>query len=146
LPKMGGVTCIGGPPQLELSPRPTTVATAKGDPRSTAGRPGDKSRLFGQVATPPEVALRMVRRLFEGRSQAAAKILDPCVGRHTFPSAMVAADFLREGDRITSLDIDQEMTSSTADWAARHAVRLDALLTDFLDCEMDEPYDYAILN
>lgn len=118
---------------------------ASRDPRSSAGRPTSSAELLGQVATPPGIALRMARRLLEDRGDDLARplrVLDPCVGRATFPLAIARSGLGHRVSTIVALDLDPAMVAATRD-ASPATV---ATAANYLEWRPDEPFDAAILN
>jgi len=116
------------------------------DPRSLAGRPLEKSKRLGQVFTPEPIAARLVRQLLAKRPDRPVNILDPCVGPQTFPKQILQAGLYRPGDKLTLVDLDDEMTVSSKRWVAASDCKAKVLKGDYLDLWMDGRYDYAVLN
>ena len=116
------------------------------DPKSVARRPREKTRLLGQFFTPMSLATRMVKCLLRNYQGECAKILDPCVGPHTFPEAMLNSGLLNTKQIITSIDIDPEMFFLTREWSKRLGVNSRHINADYLELPQDAEFDYAILN
>lgn len=117
-----------------------------GDPRSVAGRPLTKSKRLGQVFTPPEIANRMVTQLLAGRATEPVNILDPCVGPHTFPEQICKSLRFNPSDKLTLIDLDEEMISSSKKWAAAKKIKARFITDDYLCIPMGGMYDIAVLN
>lgn len=118
----------------------------RGDPKSLARRPSEKSKLLGQVFTPAFIASYMAESLSRNCQDEEAKILDPCVGPYTFPQALLNAGMLNPKQTVTVVDVDQEMVSLTDEWGIEHGVNLHSIAADYLELPMSNEYDYAILN
>lgn len=116
------------------------------DPRSLAGRPLKKSAKLGQVVTPPEIATRMVTRLFAQRGTKPVAILDPCVGPQTFPEQIYRSGMLNPDDSFTLVDLDEDMISSSKEWAVKRTCRARFIRDDYLCVPMNCEYDFAVLN
>ncbi len=94
------------------------------------------------MATPPEIATRMARRLLDGSETAPLRLLDPCVGHATFPLAIEQAGLASRVSRLVAIDVDPAMVIETH--RACPAVACDP--ANYLDWTPDEPFDAAILN
>jgi adenine-specific DNA-methyltransferase len=132
------------PPAAERMQVVRHVANRGSDPRSLAGRPRTRAGRLGQVITPHELADRMAADLLKGRPDRPMRVLDPCVGPGTFPSALARNGVPRARDTATALDIDPAMidavcrSSSLAAWEPQVA--------DYLWWRPPAQFDAAILN
>lgn len=122
---------------------PTSVS---GDPKSDARKPNNKQMRFGQVFTPPAISFKMAKRLFNGRSQLASKILDPCAGPGTFEHAFLQTDALRAGDHIDAFEIDPTIAHQCAELNLPKGVSFAVKRADYLEVNRCSGYDFAILN
>jgi adenine-specific DNA-methyltransferase len=88
----------------------------------------------------------MVRRLLSERVNGPARILDPCVGPHTFPQQIVSCGLSHPDDTFTLVDLDEEMITNSKQWASAAGCKADFIGSDYLDIPMDNTYDYSVLN
>lgn len=116
------------------------------DPRSLAGRPVEKSKRLGQVFTPDPIAEKLVRDLLASRPDRPVRILDPCVGPQTFPKQIVKCGLYQPGDKLTLIDLDDEMTTGSKRWVSAVDCKAEVLNGDYLELEARSKYDYAVLN
>jgi adenine-specific DNA-methyltransferase len=116
------------------------------DPRSSAGKPLDKTILLGQVFTPSPIARQMVKDLFRDRPHSGLRILDPAVGPSTFPRAMALSGLLQLRDTITAVDIDGAMISQVRAETPSFGANLRLITGDYLKTTFPEKFDCAILN
>lgn len=116
------------------------------DPRSLAGRPVEKSKRLGQVFTPDPIAEKLVRRLLAGRPDRPVSILDPCVGPQTFPKQIIKCGLYHPGDKLTLIDLDDEMFAESKRWADAVDCGAKVLHGDYIELGTGGKYDYAVLN
>lgn len=131
-------------PYLDIVRPAADVARFGGDPRSEARKPEDKTERLGQVPTPPGIAIRLVASLL-GRLHGP-KILDPCVGLHTFPEALIRYQEGSSRTELTCVDVDPEMVECTEGWSTQNGVPASVVLGDYLAMPMNQTFDGAILN
>jgi hypothetical protein len=118
------------------------VGAASRDPRSLAGRPSSAKELLGQVATPPEIALKMARRLLRDVQEPIA-LLDPCVGEGAFPAAIARAGLGAHVGKLVAIDVDPVVLArARSAWPSASGFEP----ADYLSWQPEEPFDAAILN
>lgn len=114
------------------------------DPRSNARKPTSKAHLLGQVLTPPKIANRMATRLL--KNLKGVRVLDPCVGKGAFPTAILRNNSDRRQIEFTLMDLDLRMVKETRSWANRNLVYAKVLRRDYLKVAMDGKFDGVIFN
>jgi len=119
--------------------------TIGSDPKSVAGRPSEVGELLGQVFTPEDIALRMVKNLLDDRPNHPVAILDPAVGPGTFTSALFKAQNLVHGDQLVLRDIDPRMVKQTAKEVKSWESGVDLKQSDYLE-ENGGQYDFVVMN
>lgn len=100
--------------------------------------------MLGQVFTPPDVATRMASLALADRPPSPLRILDPCVGPGTFPTALRPS--LRAGDQITAIELDPVMVDAAAACAMPADVDYAVHSGDYLRWNEAAFFDAVILN
>lgn len=116
------------------------------DPKSLNRRPEKKSELLGQVITPSNVAMMMVKKLYSRSSSGPVSILDPAVGPATFPLALKQIRALTKNDTLFMYDIDKEMLSKAEHALQKTPCKRNFYCKDYLLSNNNHQFDLAILN
>jgi hypothetical protein len=141
-----GFAAYGTPIDAERLQSPTASRRSlSSDPRSDARKPVDKVRLLGQIATPIAIADEMAESLLHDIS--GNRILDPCVGPHTFLESLLRKMKEPNSFQLTAIDIDDVMVNQTKEWAKRHgSLHIEIASSDYLVTLFEQLYDGIILN
>lgn len=138
-----GLSTGGGGRMLTLSLARATSEPAT-DPRSSARRPLERSRLLGQVSTPARLAAVLCRALFDGRPETPISVLEPAVGEGNLLASAIAGGHIRDADSVLAVDVD----AGALDSARRRlpALGFEFRADDYLLADLEERFDYVILN